>query len=354
MPVVRCEIHNIPYNSANPRGCPACWREQQGESSDAEVMKQLARLSMGLPAIEELPPEPRRSGPRSAGPLPPGHPDDNMHPGRPPGYAGPWPPPVTTQPRLPAPGLSDAQKAWRWAVKHRSVALAVLALVIVIPLIWIITRPNFVADPQPPIITTTPRPLAVLPNVPIDAAFGMLGTERPVVNPDTRALARYQWPDGVIVDALNGMVYAVTLTRGQRSWRGLQVGTPEEAARGEMALLGPLDEPPRGAPRRAILLEGYQVVPTLDDRPIRGLTAEIRPPNGCLDVQVTFTPRTIGRLRQDPNDLWALARGATPFEWVVGSIRLVSRTVPGPYAGRPDCAPPTVSIPVPPQTEFTP
>ncbi|MEX1051322.1 MAG: hypothetical protein WEC54_07190 [Gemmatimonadales bacterium] len=329
MPVVRCPTHDIPYNSANPRGCPACWREQQGVSSDAEVMKQLARLSMGLPAIEELPPPPPAPPPGQIAEVIPTKP--------PPGYRGPWPPPVTQQPKVPVPELTVVQKSVSWIHAHRATALGGVAILITLVLLWILARPDFIDDPQPPALTAEARPLAVAPNVPVEASFGMLGTSRPLVNPDARSLARYRWDDGIIVDGLNAMIYAVTLVDGSRSWNGLRVGAGEEPTRGALTLLGRLREPTPLAPRTPIRLSGYQVVNVLEDRPMRHVMAEIRPPNGCMDVQVTLVPRAIGRLRQSAGDLWVLARGAAPLEWVVGQVRVVSRLVPGPYAGAPDC-----------------
>lgn len=307
-------------------------------------MRQLARLSMGLPAMDEPPPLPP----------PPGGPPEGIPAGPPRGYTGAWPPPVTTQPRLPVPQPSTGDKLLRLANEHRSVALAVVALAIALPLVWIIARAPFVADPQPPIQTTEARPLPVNPNLPIAAAFGMLGTLGPVANPDSRFLARYTWSEGITADALNGMIYAVTLTEGARSWRGLRVGDGEDATRGALALLGPVRTPTVGAQRGPILLDGYQTLSTLDERPIRRVVAEIRPPNGCLDVIVTLTPRAIGRLRQRQGDMWAIARGSAPFEWVVGTVRIVSRAVPGPYAGGPDCDPPNLPQPLGPGFEPAP
>jgi hypothetical protein len=48
MALVRCQIHDIPYNDENPRGCPACAREKQGEDLDAQAIQELARVSRGI------------------------------------------------------------------------------------------------------------------------------------------------------------------------------------------------------------------------------------------------------------------------------------------------------------------
>ena len=57
MALVRCEKHSIPYNDSNPRGCPACAREEKGDDQ-ATMMAELARASRRVEAIPEPPPPP--------------------------------------------------------------------------------------------------------------------------------------------------------------------------------------------------------------------------------------------------------------------------------------------------------
>src|SRR5882672_6653427 len=65
MPLVRCPIHNIPYNSDNPRGCPACAREKEG--ANVGVMEELARASRATRGV----PEPLLPPPTTPHPEPP-------------------------------------------------------------------------------------------------------------------------------------------------------------------------------------------------------------------------------------------------------------------------------------------
>src|SRR5690349_8080470 len=60
MPLVRCPIHNIPYNSDNPRGCPACAREREGATSTvAQELARVSRATRGVaPPVEPAPPPP--------------------------------------------------------------------------------------------------------------------------------------------------------------------------------------------------------------------------------------------------------------------------------------------------------
>src|SRR5215510_12188287 len=56
MALVKCPKHKIPYNDANPRGCPACAQEK--DAGAANVMQELARASQlrrtsgAVPAID--------------------------------------------------------------------------------------------------------------------------------------------------------------------------------------------------------------------------------------------------------------------------------------------------------------
>jgi hypothetical protein len=79
------------------------------------------------------------------------------------------------------------------------------------------------------------------------------------------------------------------------------------------------------------------VYSSLEGRPLRRLQAEVRPPNGCLDVMVDLQPQAIGTVRSGGERFVAVTReGGTPT-WVVTQIRIVSRSRSGPYAGDPAC-----------------
>ena len=44
------------------------------------------------------------------------------------------------------------------------------------------------------------------------------------------------------------------------------------------------------------LVGGYQVYASPEARPRQTLVTEVRPPNGCFDVQVDLAPQVIGRV----------------------------------------------------------
>ncbi len=134
------------------------------------------------------------------------------------------------------------------------------------------------------------------------------------------------------MDEVNGTVYAVTFTVPSRAWRGLQPGMPARGAEGSLALLGQpqeIDPPGNATPQQ---LGQYSVYRSLDQRPRRTLRAEVRPPNGCFDVLVTLQPQAIGTLVTNDRRYAVIGgAGATP-QWVVTQVRVVSRSVRGPYA----------------------
>ena len=315
MALVRCPKHNIPYNDANPRGCPACWQEKQGDES-ASAIQELARASRGVPSAELLDTSTEQAVPEAT---------DNQ------------PSPVTTPPRIPTPEPTAFEKLVRFAKDNWTAVGGVVGIIIVIVLIYLITKPTFHERFDPPFLTSDARPFPVATDAPIDAAFAIFGTITPSVHPDSPSLARYRFEPGVFVDALNSAVYAITLTSTERVWNGNRVGLTEQLARGRLALLGDIAERPTRA-ANPFPVGSWLVFTDAAARGARVLTARVRPPNGCFDVQVQLSPRIIGELTRGDETFVAVARrGGTP-EWVVVQVRVVSRALDGPYAeGGPEC-----------------
>jgi hypothetical protein len=318
MAVVRCPTHNVPYNDENPRGCPACWQEKIGHDP-AQLMRELARASKAIPRVEILP-----------------LPAEDELPTLPRLATGAWPAPVTPPPRLPTPEPTPLERLGRLLRAHLAAAVGTGLIVVAAVLVWVITRPTFAPALVPPAPTGDARPFPVAPNTPIIGAFALLGPQTPQVHPDGPTLARYDFGQGTFVDALNGMVYAVTLELPDRSWEGNRVGTEETRARGTLAMLGALaeEEPPAAA---AFPLGGYLAYRNLDALPRRQLRAAVRPPNGCYDVLVEIAPRVIGTATRDDETFVAVARRGGAPTWVVHRVRVVSRALRGPYAGPPAC-----------------
>lgn len=316
MAVIRCPTHDIPYNEENPRGCPACWQQRLG-SDPANVMRELARASRAIPHVEILAPPTEEEVPTQR-------------------LSGVWPPPVTQPPRLPTPEPTRLERLGAFIRAHLA-AVAMGAIVLVAAaLIYVITRPTFGPAMIPPPLAGDARPFPVVPHTSILGVFTLLGPRTPQVHPDDGRLARYDFGDGAVVDVFNGEVYAVTLTSGARAWEGLRVGTPDLQARGRLALLGPVreDEPVPVAP---FPFGGYLAFRGMADLPRRMLTAEVRPPNGCHDVQVEIAPQVIGTATRGEDTYLAVGRRGGAMSWVVHRVRVVSRAVRGPYAGTPAC-----------------
>jgi hypothetical protein len=204
-------------------------------------------------------------------------------------------------------------------------------------LVWVILRPEFVAGFDPPLPAGEPLPVPVEIHIPIEGVFARLGPEPPTLNPDSPDLARYTF-GGAAIDALNGTVYAVTLTGSDRTWKGIRPGVEEATARGMLALLGGARERAGPAPPEPATVSRYRVYATADDLPHRTLVAEVRPPNGCYDVRVTIVPRIIGRLDEGDGSVVVVAFRGQAMTWVVGRVRVVSRALAGPYGGVPACA----------------
>lgn len=321
MAVVRCPKHNVPYNEDNPRGCPACWQETVGDDP-AALMRELARASREIPRVEILP-------------VPT---DEEAPPDR---YAsGTWPSsvaqPVTQPPRAPVPEPTRLERLGRFARAHLPSVIGAAVITITVALLWVISRPTFESALEPPLPTGSALPFPVTPNGSILGVFALLGTHAPQVHPDSPTLARYDFGRGALVDVYNGLVYAITLTTPARSWQGLRVGIDEKPGRGRLALLGVIqeDRTPAAAP---FPFGGYLAYRSRDALPRRELRAEVRPPNGCYDVQLLIEPRIIGTASRGDEAFVAVARhGGTP-SWVVYRVRVVSRALLGPYAGPPVC-----------------
>jgi hypothetical protein len=136
---------------------------------------------------------------------------------------------------------------------------------------------------------------------------------------------------------MNGLVYAVTIAVPNRSWRGLRVGTTQLNAEGALAMLGAPQHGEAPAASAPDTISGFVVYRSLETRPRRELIAEVRPPNNCFDVVIDLQARSIGLLTRGKQKWIVVSRvGGTP-EMVVTRIRVVSRSMPGSYAGEPVC-----------------
>jgi hypothetical protein len=324
MALVRCPKHDMPYNDRNPRGCPVCAHEREG-AEQVGLMRDLARASRGGPRVEILPP-PEPDARRSAR----------------------WPPPVTQPPRIPTAEPTTGEKLRHFLRTNIMAVTAAILGVIGLWLLWYISRPTFVADPIPPHIVGDALPFPVQPNVPVVGAFALVGAVPPEVNPDSPTLARYDYGRGTTVDVLNGVVYAITLSSPERAWNGNRVGLDETRAKGELALLGTIVER-RRAPLGATTVGSYVAYRSVEALPRRVLTAAVRPPNGCYDVEIDLAPQVLGRVTRGGDETFlAVARRGGAAREVVHQVRVVSRALPGPYAGPPVC--PTRPAAPPPQT----
>lgn len=297
MAVVRCPVHKIPYNDENPRGCPACHREAQGADRD-EIMRQLAYATgRHSPTLERRPPTPK-------------------------------------PPRRDARATDLLAPGWRrYLAGIMSAALAAVVAVVVLR-----SRPRFVEAPDPPVpVAGTARDLPFAPGTPVAVVFAILGSQAPRPHPDASQLARYAYGADLSVDTFNDSVYALTVSVGNRRWRGLQVGMAERHAQGSLALVGTPLEVGTPAFRAPMVVSGYAVYRSLDARPERTLRADVRPPNGCFDVLATLQPRALGILVDDQRRYAVVGREGAELEWVVSRVRVVSRAVPGPYANGVAC-----------------
>ncbi len=294
MALVRCEKHNIPYNDSNPRGCPACAREEGGDNQ-ATIMAELARASRRVDAISE--------------PLPPLE-----------TVAAP-PTPVETAVR---------------SIKRPVLLFGIPAVLLLMVLLMRLTGPRFVEQPSPVAEASEIRPLTLVPGQPIAVLFAQLGAQPPQVHPSVRRIQRYYYGADLIFDTVNDVLYSFEIQVPNRTWRGLRVGLSQQEAQGAMALLGTATTtgPQTITPNE---IGDYLVFPSLEQRPRRTITTEVRPPNGCYDVTVDVQPRSIGNVFDDGQSYTAIGRRGDTPSWTVTRIQVASRSMAGPLSGPPEC-----------------
>lgn len=294
MALVRCEKHNIPYNDSNPRGCPACAREEGGDNQ-ATIMAELARASRRVDAISE--------------PLPPLE-----------TVAAP-PTPVETAVR---------------SMKRPVLLFGIPAVLLLMVLLMRLTGPRFVEQPSPVAEASEIRPLTLVPGQPIAVLFAQLGAQQPQVHPSVRRIQRYYYGADLIFDTVNDVLYSFEIQVPNRTWRGLRVGLSQQEAQGAMALLGTATTtgPQTITPNE---IGDYLVFPSLEQRPRRTITTEVRPPNGCYDVTVDVQPRSIGNVFDDGQSYTAIGRRGDTPSWTVTRIQVASRSMAGPLSGPPEC-----------------
>lgn len=221
--------------------------------------------------------------------------------------------------------------------ERRALVVGGLVIVALAAALFWWSRPNFVEQADPPLVSGDVRPFPVDPDAPINMVFGLLGAQAPHPVPQDARLARYSYGSDLQVDALNQIVYAITIAVPNRSWHGLQVGMPERNAAGNLALLGTPQDTTGRLQDRPIEVRGFTVYPSLDERPLRVLRAQVRPPNGCYDVLVDLKPRAVGVLLEDGRRYAVVGRDNTAPDWVVTRIRIVNRAIRGPYAAGVAC-----------------
>ncbi len=280
-------------------------------------MRELARSSQMMRRSVEIPAEaarPSRAEPRPS--------TERQRP------TNPW---VTTPPKTPE--ILDTPFDKIQATIRRRQLLVGAAVMIVILTVYLVATSGrqYVERPHPLTVADDQvRPLAIPVNVRMETVFSVLGTQAPRSVPDEPRLQRYSYGADLEVDAINGEVYAITYRVPNRAWRGIRVGQSEQHAQGALALLGspqvvgdPIDLAPR-------TVGNYRVYPSLTERPRKTIGVEIRPPNGCFDVLVDVQPRVTGLL-VDGDRRYAVVPDANP-EWAVTEVRVVSRSIRGPFA----------------------
>jgi hypothetical protein len=245
--------------------------------------------------------------------------------------------PVTTQPRLPAPVVDRIAKLLA-LLRNRSTLTGAGVLILLLVFFLVnSTRARFTAADSPARFSGVVRPFPVNPNDPIAMVFSAVGPQVSQPNPTARTLERYSYGTDLYVDALNGLVYAITLSVPNRSWRGLRVGLNQTNIEGMLALLGTPLAADSAMDSRADTISGFVAYRNLDARPRRTLVANVRPPNGCYDAFVDLRPRAIGVMTKGRDRWIAITRVGGVQEWVVTRIRVTSRSMAGPYTGEPAC-----------------
>ncbi len=322
MALVRCPIHKIPFNDENPRGCPACAREKEGKGRPS-LMQELAKAHK---TEKPAPPSPaEKPQPTTPRPTQPPHHPAYRHP--------------AVSVSQPVPGVTEVkQPSIVTRIGKRAFRRYLVGLVAIMVVAWIwSSRPQFTESLHPASPSSSPRPLPLSPNVTITSAFSILGNRTPKANPDSDRLSRYTYGTDLTIDALNGVVYAITVKLPNRSWEGLQTGVPEQTAMGALALLGRPSEPTVTGTLEPSQDGKYYYFPSLNERPARTVQVEVRPPNGCYDAQLEIRPQAIGTLRSGESRFAVVGIDNATLNWVVTQVRIVSRSMRGPYAGTPEC-----------------
>jgi hypothetical protein len=246
--------------------------------------------------------------------------------------------PVTEPPRAPTPTESALDRLLGRLAAQRTLTAFAFATVVLVVILIVTSGPRFTPLDDPLATAGEPLLLPVYPDRDIASVFAILGPQPPQPVPGAPHLARYVYGTGLEIDALNDVVHALTFSRPNRVWQGLRPGLPERQAVGALALLGAPQEIGGGvAPLPPQQVGKYRVYPSLAERPRRTLVAEVRPPNGCFDVQVELEPRAVGILRRGDDRLAVIGVNDATLSWIVSRIRIVSRTVGGPYAMAAGC-----------------
>ncbi len=305
MPLVRCPIHKIPYNDENPRGCPACAREKAG-ADQSDVMRELARVSRSVRGDEQGQPETIKTPPALT-----------------------WT--VTPQATEAVDTGSALTRVLDRLRERRALGIAVAALAILLVVAIITSGPRFVPAVDPPPYQGDVRPFPIRPGQSITAVFAVLGTQVPHSVPGAPRLARYSYGTDLYVDAINDRVYAITIGVPNRSWQGLTVGSPERTVHGALTLLGVVNEGQAQSVPPPLEVSGYRVYQSLDRRPRRTLRVQVRPPNGCFDVEAELRPLAVGLLLKGGERYAVLGKGDVQPDWVATQIRAIDRGASGPF-----------------------
>lgn len=309
MAVVRCPIHDIPYNDSNPRGCPACAHERKGSDPTAEAIRELARASStvkrpeGDPLVQASAGRPSRASVAA---------------------------PITPPPRAPTVEETRLRRALRWADRQRVLTAGSVVILVSLTYLALTAGPDFVPGADPPHHVGDVHALPVEPGQPVDLVFTVLGPRAPQEHPEHPSLARYAYGSRLMVDGLNGNIYQITIGIPNWTWRGLTVGLSPRHLEGMLALLGQaqtIEEPEAITPRR---LGRWAVYPSLEARPRRVLLVEVRPPNGCFDVFVELRPRAVGIVESRERRFAAVGEAEASLEWVSTEVRVVNRMPSGP------------------------
>lgn len=311
MGTVRCPKHKIPYNDDNPRGCPACAREKD-RGKDGDAIRELQRASRVARGLEE-PPRP-----------------DNL----------PLVEFLTQQPEVPVRRQTGFERLYARARRHRYVAVASAVVVVLLVVLMVVKRAKFVPAPDPPAVATDARPLAIQPGSAVTGVFELLGPRQPEAVPNEPQHARYAYGTRLSFDVLNGRVQAINVGVGNRSWRGVTVGLVEDELRGVLAMLGPVHERDGASPIATTTVAGHQVYPSPEQRPARILVVQVRPPNGCFDLEVTLRPRIEGVLLTGGERYASIGKGAVTPNWAVTEFRVLNREIAGSGSAAATCPAP--------------